>query len=136
MNPAAPVTNISIDCLSPPGGLRPLRCPNRMFRAGFVSRSASPQEPPLRVFGSGGQLAYFVREAFDLLRQEVVLLEFPPKEVERDRYLLLDALRREEIDVRRLVLVVAEVADLHQALIHERAEAVVHPSDADAELAR
>src|SRR5260370_470907 len=96
--------------------LRPVRRPNGLIRAELASRSASPQEPTLCVLR--GQLAYFVREALDLFRQEVVLLDFPPQEVERHGDLLLDALWREEIDVRRLVVVVPKVTDLDQALVH------------------
>lgn len=72
------------------------------------------------------------------------LLDFPPEgvpfreldlqESKRDTHLLFDSFGREVVRVRGLSSAVREISDLHPAALDQGPNAVVHFSDADAEV--
>ena len=72
----------------------------------------------------------------DLLSQPIVFIALTAEEGARDVDLFLDAARSEDVQVRRFVVAVAEVANLDPPLLDERLEAVVGLANAHAEGAR
>src|SRR5437764_11647736 len=132
MKPAAPVTRIGR--APPPSVYEPTDAGGGTDP--FTTFSLSP---PSRLRGlvgrRGAELRHLARQALDFLLQQVVLVELSPEEGGGDVDLLLDSLRREDVEVTCLVIAVAEVAGLDPALLHQRAEAIIDFADADAELA-
>src|SRR5437764_590148 len=133
MNPAAPVTRIK-------SGLRPLRCTNRLGHAAErILWPRSCERRRVRLHGlvgrCGAELRHLASQPFDFLGQQVVLVELAAKEGRGDVDLLLDSVRREDVEVACLVVAVLEVAGLDPPLLDQRAEAIVDLAEADAELA-
>src|SRR5262245_44717465 len=106
MKPAAPVTRI---------GRAP---PPSVYKPTGTDGGTVPFTTQDSGLGGGAQLRHLLREPLDLLLQQVVLVELAPEEGGGDVDLLLDSLRREDVEVSRLVVAVAEVARLDPPLLH------------------
>src|ERR1041385_5708410 len=95
-----------------------------------VVRPSAMRARLLRALRAAG-LDHLAAQALDLLGERLVLVHLAAQPADRDARLLLEAGRREVVHVGGLVLAVAEVARLEQALLHQGADAEVDLAQAD-----
>jgi hypothetical protein len=75
-----------------------------------------------------------VLQLLDLALQRFVFVQLAAQESRRDHGFFLDALGRQEIEIGALVVAVAEIVDLDEALLDQRLQAEVDAPKAKAQL--